>query len=70
MAPILVVQQVVALVEIWGIITEHSGLGGAWRLTGVCRAAREGAKAWLRTLPGLVVCGGHFISDSLGIPGL
>jgi hypothetical protein len=31
---------------------------GAWRLTGVCKAAREGAKVWLRTLPGLVVCGG------------
>jgi hypothetical protein len=24
----------------------------------VCRASREGAKEWLRTLPGLVVCGG------------
>jgi hypothetical protein len=31
---------------------------GAWRLTGVCVASREGAKFWLRTLPGLVVCGG------------
>jgi hypothetical protein len=31
---------------------------GAWRLTGVCRASREGANGWLRTLPGLVVCGG------------
>jgi hypothetical protein len=31
---------------------------GAWRLTGVCRASRERAKGWLRTLPGLVVCGG------------
>jgi hypothetical protein len=31
---------------------------GAWRLMGVCRASREGAKEWLRTLPGLVVCGG------------
>jgi hypothetical protein len=25
----------------------------------VCRAARQGAKEWLRTLPGLVVCGGQ-----------
>jgi hypothetical protein len=30
---------------------------GAWRLTGVCAAARVGAKEWLRTLPGLVLCG-------------
>jgi hypothetical protein len=48
----------VALPEFWTLVAEHSGLVGAWRLTGVCRASREGAKAWLRTLPGLVVCGG------------
>jgi hypothetical protein len=24
----------------------------------VCRAARQGAKEWLRKLPGIVVCGG------------
>jgi hypothetical protein len=48
-----------ALPEIWTLVAEHSGgLVGAWRLTGVCEAAREGAKVWLRTLPGLVVCGG------------
>jgi hypothetical protein len=41
--------------ELWALIAEHSGLVGAWRLTGVCKAAREGAKFWLRTLPGLVV---------------
>jgi hypothetical protein len=50
--------RVAALPELWGIIAKHSGVVGAWRLTGVCRASREGAKAWLRTLPGLVVCGG------------
>jgi hypothetical protein len=32
-------------------------------LTGVCVAAREGAKAWLRTLPGLVVSGGVNIGE-------
>jgi hypothetical protein len=47
-----------ALPEIWTLVAEHSGVVGAWRLTGVCVAAREGAKVWLRTLPGLVVCGG------------
>jgi hypothetical protein len=45
--------------ELWAIVAKHSGLVGAWRLTGVCRASREGAKEWLRTLPGLVVCGGR-----------
>jgi hypothetical protein len=45
--------------ELWGLIAEHSGLVGAWRLTGVCTAARVGAKDWLRTLPGMVVCGGY-----------
>jgi hypothetical protein len=49
----------VALPEFWALVAEHSGLVGAWRLTGVCRASREGAKGWLRTLPGLVVCGGY-----------
>jgi hypothetical protein len=49
---------VTALPEFWTFVAEHSGLVGAWRLTGVCTAAREGAKGWLRTLPGLVVCGG------------
>jgi hypothetical protein len=51
--------RVVALPEFWTLVAEHSGLAGAWRLTGVCVAAREGAKAWLRTLPRLVVCGGY-----------
>jgi hypothetical protein len=39
---------VFALPELWGIIAEHSGFVGAWRLTRVCRASREGAKEWLR----------------------
>ena len=50
---------VAALVGLWSIIAEHIGLVGAWRLMGVCRAAREGAKTWLRTLPKLVLCGGN-----------
>jgi hypothetical protein len=47
-----------ALPEMWAIVAEHSVVAGAWRLTGVCKVAREGAKEWLRTPPGLVVCGG------------
>ena len=51
--------RVTALPEFWTLVAEHSGLVGAWRLTGVCRASRVGAKEWLRRgLPRLVVCGG------------
>jgi hypothetical protein len=49
--------RVLALCELWVIIAAHSGVVGAWRLAGVCRAARQGAKEWLRKLPGIVVCG-------------
>ena len=58
-------RQVAILIEIWCIIAEHSGFVGAWRLTGVCKAARQGAIQWLRTLPGLVVFGGNDGSDAL-----
>ena len=51
--------RVLALWELWFIIAAHSGVVGAWRLAGVCRAARQGAKEWLRKLPGIVVCGGR-----------
>ena len=51
--------RVFALSEMWCLIARHSGLVGAWRLTGVCTAARAGAKEWLRKLPGIVVCGGR-----------
>jgi hypothetical protein len=53
------VSRVTALPEFWNLVAEHSGLAGAWRLTGVCRASRVGAKEWLRTLRRLVVCGGY-----------
>jgi hypothetical protein len=52
------VSRATALPEFWALVSEHSGLVGAWRLTGVCRASRVGAKDWLRTLRWLVVCGG------------
>ena len=50
---------VAALIEMWVIIAQHSGLVGAWRLTMVCKASRGGVKQWLRTLPRLVICGGY-----------
>jgi hypothetical protein len=59
------ISHVFALPEMWAIVAEHSGVVGAWRLTGVCRASREGAKVWLRTLPGLVVCGGRTGEDEI-----
>jgi hypothetical protein len=59
--------RVTALPDIWALVAEHSGFVGAWRLTGVCTAAREGATVWLRTLPGLVMCGG--IGCGPGSPG-
>jgi hypothetical protein len=52
------IQHVLALVEIWALVAQHSGFVGAWRLMGVCRASRAGVKEWLGTLPGLVVSGG------------
>jgi hypothetical protein len=58
-------QQVLALVRIWALVAQHSGLVGAWQLTQVCRVARAGAKEWLGTLPGCVVCGG---GDGYGLP--
>jgi hypothetical protein len=57
------VSRAFALPEFWALVAEHSGLAGAWRLTGVCRASRVGAKVWLRTLPGLVMCGGWVTDD-------
>jgi len=50
--------RVTSLSEFWAIVALHLGLVGAWRLMLVCKAARVGAKDFLNTLPGLVVCGG------------
>jgi len=49
------VERATSLSEIWARIAVFAGPVGAWQLTGVCKAAREGAKGHLRTLPGLVV---------------
>jgi hypothetical protein len=56
------VDRATALPEVWPLVAEHGGLVAAWRMMRVCRAARVGAKEWLRRLPGFVVCGG-FTSD-------
>jgi hypothetical protein len=56
--------RVTTLPEFWTLVAEHSGLAGAWRLTGVCRASREGAKVWLRTLRRLLVCGGYVTGEA------
>jgi hypothetical protein len=53
-----VADRITALPEIWAIIALHLGLVGAWRLMLVCKAARVGAKDFLKTLPRLVVSGG------------
>jgi hypothetical protein len=49
---------VAALPEMWALFAEHGvDFVDAFRLMSVCRASRVGVKGWLRTLPGLVVCG-------------
>ena len=45
--------------ELWAIIARYSGFVGTCRLMDVCRASLAGARCWLRTLPGMVVCGGR-----------
>jgi hypothetical protein len=63
------VQRATALPEVWALVAKHRGVLGARRLMRVCRAARAGGLEYLRTLPGLVVCGGvagsGIVSDAL-----
>jgi hypothetical protein len=53
------VDRATGLPEVWALVAAHLGLVGAWRLMRVCRAAWVGAKDFLSTLQGLVVCGGY-----------
>jgi hypothetical protein len=54
------VDRATSLPEVWALVAENSdGIVDVWRLMRVCKAARAGAKEFLRTLPGLVVCGGR-----------
>jgi hypothetical protein len=59
------VDRAVSLLEVWALVAAFSGLVGAWRLLGVCRAARAGAKEFLGTLPRLVLCGGRTAGGAL-----
>ena len=51
-----IADRVTALPEIWALVALHLGLVGAWRLILVCKAARVGAKDFLKMLPGLPRC--------------
>jgi hypothetical protein len=57
------VDRATSLPEVWAIVAKHLGLVGAWQLMLVCRAACAGAKEFLATLPGLIVCGGRTGGD-------
>jgi hypothetical protein len=45
--------------EVWALVAAHRGVVGACQLMRVCKDAHAGGKEFLRTLPGLVVCGGR-----------
>jgi hypothetical protein len=53
------VDRATSLPEVWALVAKYRGVLGARRLMRVCKAARVGATEFLRTLPGLVVCGGQ-----------
>jgi hypothetical protein len=53
------VERATSLPEVWALVAKHRGVLGARGLMRVCRASRAGGLEYLRTLPGLVVCGGR-----------
>jgi hypothetical protein len=57
------VERATALPEVWALVAKYRGVLGARRLMRVCKAARAGGLEFLRTLPGLVVCGGRVSAD-------
>jgi hypothetical protein len=59
------VDRATGLPEVWALVAMHLGLVEAWRLMRVCKAARVGAKDFLSTLPGFVVCGGYSAGGSV-----
>jgi hypothetical protein len=63
------VEQVTGLVELWALVSKYRGIVGTCQLMRVCKASHAGGKEHLRTLPGLVVCGGSAsgerVSDAL-----
>jgi hypothetical protein len=52
------VESATSLPEVWALVAKHRGVLGAWQMMRVCKAARQGATEYLRSLLGLVVCGG------------
>ena len=58
-ADIWTVDCAVSRPEVWTLVAAFSRLAGAWRLCGVCTAARAGAKEFLGSLPISVVCAGR-----------
>jgi hypothetical protein len=54
--------------EVWALVAAHRGIVGACQLMRVCKDAHAGGKEYLRTLPGLAVCGG-ISGEDLGFGG-
>jgi hypothetical protein len=52
------VDQATGLPEFWALVSKYRGIVGTCQLLRVCKASHEGGMEHLRTLPGLVVCGG------------
>jgi len=63
----LAVDRAVSLPEAWALVAAFSGLIGAWRLLGVCKAVRVAIAQFLRTLPRLLVRGGA--ASAVGVAG-
>jgi hypothetical protein len=51
-------ERATGLPEFWANVAKHRGIVGTCQLMRVCKASNAGGKEHLRTLPGLVVCGG------------
>jgi hypothetical protein len=52
------VEQATGLPEFWALVSKYRGIVGTCQLLRVCKASHERGMEHLRTLPGLVVCGG------------
>jgi hypothetical protein len=60
------VDRATSLPEVWALVAKSMGVVGAWQLMRVCKAARAGGLEFLRTLSGLVVCGGRSQGGQVG----
>jgi hypothetical protein len=52
--------------EIWALVSKYRGIVGTCQLMRVCKASHAGVVEHLRTLPGLVVCGGSTGDGKVG----